>query len=1323
MASEYDKLEVQDTETALKSKSMYMGSDVIEEFVTYLFRSGRLVASKVYISYRLWKLIDEIIVNAADRVVSTPHYSLKEGGPTTMVGITFDRDTGRITVSNNGQGFPVVPASYLKRNNKGFTAAMTNKWMPEVLCTSPHAGSNHQIHPDKVTGGINGIGIKGVIANCKEVEIETVDVVQGRWYRQVFHGLNNPEPPKVVEFGNDADYDRVEVEESMPVYEDNLSPDQKVPHTRFSFIPDYDNLCRESAGQTNKGWFQDPENRRNLADLIEARAYHLAGYLASLSYRYYESVRYEYKLPTKVSFNGNTIPIRSFEGYASLYEGIKSGMTIEFADKIRFPWKVYLGFTDTPSKSRTISLVNGIFLPEGGTHITNIQTQLMKELVPIISKKLKIKDEDLTESRQNDFWKYLTIIHSGFMPVAEFEGQIKSRVKINAKANSQIKNTYVITEDHAKAVWKAVGEDYIRNLLKKDAVDAAKEKAKTPMVRIRKYEPAEMVLTSPKTAGPSCQLACQEGDSAKLALDKILGTKSCIFTRKNTGTVSSQGVPPNILKNSTTIEDGEFPTIKPNAMLEKNETFKSIIAALNLRDDFHYWIMPIDPKRRDPKTWTPEEALKYEKLRAEGDVQFQTIRYQKGLYMFTDQDVDGRGQITSLVILYIIHKWPQLGLRNFCHTIETPLIRAYPKGNGTVKEFLSERDFDRWLEATYHGDLDKARRVYTFHYYKGLSQHSKEELTDIAENLQSYIRTITYDNECRRIYEVMYGKGVKARKLELMNPTIPDYDKLLMKEGVVPFSMHLLVETKSFQLDFFQRKLPSPLDGWIPVKRKAFASLRKMRTESKIRVFQLTGDTAKKMFYAHGDASMNSAITKMGQTCNGTNNIPPFLPCSIGFGGLRHGREVVGAPRYIDLQYNPLMNLLIPLEDDLLLPKVMEEGYDAEPKYYLPILPMAILETIITVAAGWNVNSWARDLDSVVMNVRHMIRHNYPDPVGAPSSLWGKPWLPPGTRCVVDNDSKQPTEYLLGTYKHVKPARGTEYIHVTQLPPKIWSYVHACYLLGLEDKITDPKKALKAKVANMKRGKVKEGEVVKGKKYVMQVFDNTDECVDMKIFMKSGMVEDLELMNENPNMSGVEYYLELFQRSNLANLNFVIPEGSVREFKSHKEILGYWFIMRRDLYIARIKYQTLVARYKVLYYENVLRYITEVFEGKISIKDREDADRYAILSRGGYVKFDTGKLFTKQYAQPEELEALILGETASYEYIDNIRDWDHGKNGKAKLELALAKARQELDALLATTWQDVWLSELDALVPKIKEGIAKSWTAAKRHYKRETVRE
>jgi DNA topoisomerase-2 len=93
------------------------------------------------------------------------------------------------------------------------------------------------------------------------------------------------------------------------------------------------------------------------------------------------------------------------------------------------------------------------------------------------------------------------------------------------------------------------------------------------------------------------------------------------------------------------------------------------------------------------------------------------------------------------------------------------------------------------------------------------------------------------------------------------------------------------------------------------------------------------------------------------------------------FGSRTRGGVDAGSPRYIYVKYNKkLGDTLFPPQDDWLLPYVFDEGQRCEPLYYVPVLPMSVLENMQIPATGWRICIWARDINFVIKNVKKMIK-------------------------------------------------------------------------------------------------------------------------------------------------------------------------------------------------------------------------------------------------------------------------------------------------------------------------------------------------------------
>lgn len=114
---------------------------------------------------RLYKIFDEILVNAADnKQRDSSMDSLK---------VTIDPESNTISVYNNGAGLPVE------------VHAEEGVYVPELVFGHLLTSSNYDDSQKKTTGGRNGYGAKLTNIFSTEFVIETADGARGRKYKQV----------------------------------------------------------------------------------------------------------------------------------------------------------------------------------------------------------------------------------------------------------------------------------------------------------------------------------------------------------------------------------------------------------------------------------------------------------------------------------------------------------------------------------------------------------------------------------------------------------------------------------------------------------------------------------------------------------------------------------------------------------------------------------------------------------------------------------------------------------------------------------------------------------------------------------------------------------------------------------------------------------------------------------------------------------------------------------------------------------------------------------------------------------------------------------
>jgi DNA topoisomerase-2 len=186
-----------DHEHILKRSDMYVGTIDTNTVNMWIYdkTTNKFKKEDILFSPALYKIVDEILVNARDHTVRNPKTCKN-------VKVNLDKETGRITVWNDGPGIEV-------KFHKEF-----KKYVPEMIFGHLRTSSNYE-ETGKIVGGKNGFGAKLTNIFSKEFTIETVDSEEKKFYKQTFS--NNM-------------YDKTEPE---------IKTSKSSSYTSVSFIPDY----------------------------------------------------------------------------------------------------------------------------------------------------------------------------------------------------------------------------------------------------------------------------------------------------------------------------------------------------------------------------------------------------------------------------------------------------------------------------------------------------------------------------------------------------------------------------------------------------------------------------------------------------------------------------------------------------------------------------------------------------------------------------------------------------------------------------------------------------------------------------------------------------------------------------------------------------------------------------------------------------------------------------------------------------------------------------------------------------------------------------
>lgn len=174
----------------------------------------------------------------------------------------------------------------------------------------------------------------------------------------------------------------------------------------------------------------------------------------------------------------------------------------------------------------------------------------------------------------------------------------------------------------------------------------------------------------------------------------------------------------------------------------------------------------------------------------------------------------------------------------------------------------------------------------------------------------------------------------------------------------------LNVELKSYaQYVLRTRTMPNIMDGLrLGARKIIYASLTGDVTKKKfVKMQALQGDVLK-LQYAHGDASLSGTIVNL--CCSHLNKYAPLE--AIGQIPSLRVPKCDTATRYLSIRKSPFLEIYN--VDKELLSIQEEEGEKIEPKYFLPIIPLVLLNRSSSPGFGFSFKACSYKLDDIIDN-------------------------------------------------------------------------------------------------------------------------------------------------------------------------------------------------------------------------------------------------------------------------------------------------------------------------------------------------------------------
>ena len=538
------------------------------------------------------------------------------------------------------------------------------------------------------------------------------------------------------------------------------------------------------------------------------------------------------------------------------------------------------------------------------------------------------------------------------------------------------------------------------------------------------------------------------------------------------------------------------------------------------------------------------------------------LRYGR-LMIMTDADLDG-SHIKGLVLNMFHVYWPKLIELGFVVSMVTPVIKA-------GKTWFFTEDAFRASGIT--GNVK---------YYKGLGTSTSSEAREYFKQIEKLTVAFNSDPKMNESMTLAFSKALTDNRKEWLTGHMAD-----PPEGV-PYGQIKELEVTdfirrdmaNFSVEDIKRSIPHVADGLKPSQRKVIYACLKKNLVTDMKVAQLAGYVAEQTAYHHGEASLQGTIINLAQNFVGSNNLNLLEP-SGQFGTRLAGGKDAASARYIFTRLGAHTRKIFNPEDSHVLEYVFDDGQKVEPEYYVPIVPMILVNGSEGIGTGFSCYVPPYDLEIIKHNIVCILNQVALAPMvphfkgfkGKTTKTKDHTWVLEG---VVEKEGSQ--------------------LHVTELPPGKW--------------IQDFKEHLDELV----------------EKGTIQKYENhsTETVPDFRIW--GGTVQDLNLT----------------KTVHTSNMYLIGPNGAVKKYNTPEEILVDYTEIRLATYKKRKAHQLKVLDAEIRWLSEKARFISGVVTGNLRVMNLPLSDIHDQLRRAQFSNEIWAKLLdirTIQYTR-EEVDKL-----------------------------------------------------------------------------------
>jgi DNA topoisomerase-2 len=542
------------------------------------------------------------------------------------------------------------------------------------------------------------------------------------------------------------------------------------------------------------------------------------------------------------------------------------------------------------------------------------------------------------------------------------------------------------------------------------------------------------------------------------------------------------------------------------------------------------------------------------------------LRYGSIMLMM-DADEDG-SHIKGLIINFLNYFYPSLlKIDGFLKVLVTPIVKVFLK-NETIN-FANLRAYSNWI--------NKNPGNYKIKYYKGLGTSTAQESKEYFQNLKTNTIYIKDEDNKNDILLAFSKDKINERKSWLINY---DSDKILQIEPPTTISIGDFINKELIHFSNYDnlRSIPLLADGFKPSQRKVLYGCLKKNLKTEMKVAQLASYVAEISSYHHGEQSLVGTIINMAQDFIGSNNLNLLVPAGQMGTRLLGGKDHASG-RYIFTYLTKIVDNIFKTEDQDLLVYNEDDGETIEPKFYLPIIPMILVNGAEGIGTGFSTLIPNYDFNDIVNWYKNKLNNKKnKELVPKFNNFKGK---------IIKFDES--TYVSSGILEIIK-----DKIIISELPVKMWT---SNYKEILEDMVTEN---------------------------LIKSYLNYSSDTEVHFEIKVNDIEEikkLNIENDEKNLNSLMKFFKLYKTIKLSNLTLYDESLKLKTFNNVEAICESFYKFRLPYFEKRK--ELVISKYNnnIILLDNQIKFINLVKQNN-KLFNMEEKEMINFLDKNKIKKYD-----------------------------------------------------------------------------------------------------